>query len=259
VTLLRQTEEFAAGSLVSGCRPLTSPALSSFSLQLSPLIDTTLPFDLHQTSQSLSPPSTQASTTSLVSTREIRFNNFTAFLTAQIKMASAQIEDIQHLLAFIARTQQKPNFHEERLTRKDEIPSNSPIQKNPRRLVPLLDSIANLCVKDPHHEVVAVALRAHNRVELIITTNTNVPQATVNHLNNLWNVLQQLSGDYCAANGVLEQSQKSPPRPDYDSFTTKAWNREELIRRQCLRFAWERLKKGSMASSPDLWLLSVRE
>jgi hypothetical protein len=33
--------------------------------------------------------------------------------------------DIQHLLAFIARTEQKPNIREARLPKKDEIPSYS--------------------------------------------------------------------------------------------------------------------------------------
>src|SRR6266516_1923896 len=101
--------------------------------------------------------------------------------------------DIQHLLAFIARTGQKPNVHEIRLTKKDETPSYSPIQNSPRRLAPVLDSIANLCVREPYHEVVAVALRVHNDVYLIITTNSHVPSATVNHLHNLWKALKQLS------------------------------------------------------------------
>ncbi|KAN0073923.1 hypothetical protein V8E54_007860 [Elaphomyces granulatus] len=110
---------------------------------------------------------------------------------------------------FIARTEQKPNIRKVRY---------SPIQNNPRRLVPVLDSIANLCVRDPYHEVVAVALRIHNDVELITAANSDVSSATEIHLKNLWKALQQLSSDYCAANGAPE---KSPPRPDHDSLTSQ--------------------------------------
>jgi hypothetical protein len=110
---------------------------------------------------------------------------------------------------FIARKEQKPNIRKVRY---------SPIQNNPRRLVPVLDSIANLCVRDPYHEVVVVALRIHNDVELITAANSDVSSATEIHLKNLWKALQQLSSDYCAANGAPE---KSPPRPDHDSLTSQ--------------------------------------
>jgi len=65
---------------------------------------------------------------------------------------------------------------------------------------------------------VAVALRVHNDVELLIATNANVSPTTLNHLETLWRTLQQLS------------------------IESEVQNREELIRRECLKFAWERLQ-----------------
>ena len=150
--------------------------------------------------------------------------------------------DIQHLLAFMARTMQKPGMREERLTIKEKIPSYSPIQSNLRRLVPILDSITNLCVKQKSHEVVAVALWVHNDVELLIATNTDVSPTTLNHLKSLWKALQQLSIDYYIAHRASGQSESSPPRLGIALLMSEAQNKEELFRRECLKFVWERLK-----------------
>jgi nucleic acid/nucleotide deaminase of polymorphic system toxin len=155
-------------------------------------------------------------------------------------MASPSPKDAQHLLAFIARTQQRPNVREVRLT---EIPSNSPIRDSPHRLAPVLDSIANLCVKDPHHEVVAVALRLHKTLELIISTNAGTPPATVGHLRALWRALQKLSVEYNSAYGDSSESEVTPPRPEYKSLTPEAQTRIDEIHRECLKFSWERVKK----------------
>ena len=105
--------------------------------------------------------------------------------------------DVQTLLAAISKIEKKEQVQvaSQRLTPKDESrpPNFSPTRGN-GRLSKVLDSLANLCVSQTQHEVIATALRVDNKaqsIELIIASNTDVQTSTVAHLQKMWKILQR--------------------------------------------------------------------
>ena len=143
--------------------------------------------------------------------------------------------DVQDLLAAIAEIERKEQTQvaSERLTLKDEghQPRSSPTQQN-RRLSKALNSLANLCVSEVKHEVIATALRVDYKagsIELIMASNTDVQDSTVAHLQEIWKTLQQLS-PLCH-----KHHQLSPPPQVLNLFT-------KLIQ-LCLEFSFSRLQK----------------
>jgi hypothetical protein len=63
------------------------------------------------------------------------------------------------------------------------------------RTVPILDAFAALCVEDPNEDVVAIGLRLHlPKVQLLVATNDVIPKdTTIQHINELWALLQKIS------------------------------------------------------------------
>jgi hypothetical protein len=68
------------------------------------------------------------------------------------------------------------------------------------RTVPILDALAELCVEDPNEDVVAIGLRLHlPNVQLLVATNDVTPKdTTIQHINELWNLLKQISDRHFA-------------------------------------------------------------
>src|SRR6266516_4913363 len=102
--------------------------------------------------------------------------------------------DIQYLLAAIAKieTKEQTQVTLERLTPKEETfqPDFSPTRAK------VLDSLANLCVSKTSHEVIATAVRVDNKaesIELIIASNTDVPNSIVAQLQEIWKTLKRIS------------------------------------------------------------------
>ena len=102
-------------------------------------------------------------------TREVEFRHFTPSQS-----------DVQNLIAAIAKIEKKERTYvtSDRRTEKDEAnpPASSPTRKD-WRLSKVLDSIANLCVSETKHEVIATALRVHNKAELIELIIASIPAA----------------------------------------------------------------------------------
>jgi hypothetical protein len=104
--------------------------------------------------------------------------------------------DVQDLLAAIAQIERKQQTQvtSQRLTPKDE--NHEPRSSPTRGVSKVLDSLANLCVSKENREVIATALRVNYKagsIELLITSNTNVQNSTVAHLQEIWETLQQIS------------------------------------------------------------------
>ena len=153
--------------------------------------------------------------------------------------------DAQNLLAAIAKIEKKvriqvaPQF----LTPNDKRnePYFSPTRQN-WRLSKVLDSLANLCVFEPDHEVIATALRVDDNagsVELIIASNTDVQDFTVTHLQEIWKTLQQIS-ILCHERYPRGPLQDTPHRIPEDRDVEKL---SAKLARLCLEFSFGRLQK----------------
>jgi len=165
-------------------------------------------------------------------TREVEFRNFTPSQS-----------DVQNLIAAIAKIEKKERTYvtSDRRTEKDEAnpPAFSPTRKH-WRLSKVLDSIANLCVSETKHEVIATALRVHNKaelIELIIASNDNVKSSTVEHLRKMWTALKEIS-TICHNSRELSSQDDMPPRlvDDAHDLSTK-------FRILCLKFSFDKLQK----------------
>jgi hypothetical protein len=153
--------------------------------------------------------------------------------------------DVQDLLAAITKIEKKEQTQvvSERLTRKDEHhePRSSPTRQG-WRLSKVLDSLANLCVSETNHEVIATALRVDYQagsIELIIASNTNVQVSTAAHLQEIWKTLQQIS-TLCHKRRPLSPQEDTPPRTVEDTQVSKL--SAKLIQ-LCLEFSFSRLQK----------------
>jgi hypothetical protein len=62
-------------------------------------------------------------------------------------------------------------------------------------MVPALDALAELCVHNPMHDVVAIGLRLQlPTAQLLVATNDETPDtATMKHLNEIWCLLKKIS------------------------------------------------------------------
>ena len=122
-------------------------------------------------------------------------------------------ELIQSLVAFISTVAHSALPTEQRLTSSDDVPDDSCIHSaayqtdsDKVRLEVVLDTLANVCISNPHHEVLAVGLRYTTKsgVQLTIAGNSGVPSSTVEHLRELWGLLISLSAVYSTQIGGTE-------------------------------------------------------
>lgn len=100
----------------------------------------------------------------------------------------------------------------------------------------MLDSIANLSIAAPQHEVIAVALSmSGSDVKLFMAGNHEVPPSTVIQVPKLWSLLQALSKDY-GKHHKLPNRSKSRPQPRTSSLPSAAQNLVMRFRRESLKF-----------------------
>ena len=153
--------------------------------------------------------------------------------------------DVQNLLAAISKIERKEKSQValQRLTPRDE---GNPPRFSPRRqhwrLAKSLDSLANLCVSETNHEVIATALRVDYKaesIELIVASNTNVQDSTVSHLQEIWRTLQRMS-TLSHEKLNLDPLRKTPPRNVEDAQVSEL--SDEFIQ-LCLEFSFSRLQK----------------
>jgi hypothetical protein len=150
--------------------------------------------------------------------------------------------DVHDLLAAIAKIERREQMQitSQRLTPKDQShePNSSPTRQ-PWRLSKVLDSLANLCVSETNHEVIATALRVDYKaesIELMIASNTNVQDSTVAHLREIWKTLPQIS--------ILCHERRSlSPRPPRTVEDSKVSNLSVKLIQLCLEFSFSRLQK----------------
>ena len=138
------------------------------------------------------------------------------------------LSDVHELIAAIAKIETKEQKD------KDHQPSSSPA-RNYRRLSKVLDSIANLCVSETHHEVIATAFRVHNKaesIELIIASNTNIKSSTEDHLRDMWKVLKKISTSY-----------HNSPKGMRPQLAPDTHDLEAKFRQLCLEFSFGKLQK----------------
>lgn len=111
------------------------------------------------------------------------------------------------------------------------------------RFAKVLDSIANLSVAAPKHEVIAVALRVtSSSVQLYMAGNGEVPQTTVNHISKMWSLLQALSKDHEKYDKSSSQM-ISPPQPKIHALPPAAQKKVKELRREALKFSVQKLNR----------------
>lgn len=113
------------------------------------------------------------------------------------------------------------------------------------RFAKVLDSIANLSVADPQHEVIAVALNITScSTNLYMASNHGVPPRTVRHINKLWSLLQDISKDYADHNrDDAQPDSKSPIQPHTSSLPFPAQKRIIKFHRESLKFCSNKLNR----------------
>lgn len=123
-------------------------------------------------------------------------------------MSDIEVSDIYHLIALASRISLPKSRGVELIMYRLFwfLPiSNACSRKRKRtRCARLLDSLANLSVAAPQHEVMAVAFRpTASSIELLIAGNQQVPISTIDHIRCLWVSLQELFVDYRCYNQVF--------------------------------------------------------
>ena len=94
-------------------------------------------------------------------------------------------------ICFASSIRLRPSVEETRVPVAYTDPSHNPVTlgqatSNPSRLKRVLDSVAMLCVSEPHHQVFAAALRiSGSHVELIVAGNDTVDDETITHLDTI--------------------------------------------------------------------------
>ena len=153
--------------------------------------------------------------------------------------------DVQDLIAAIAKIERKERTQAASLplTPKDESPPprSSPTRQN-WRLSKTLDSLANLCVSETNHEVIATALRVNDNarsIELIIASNTNVQDSTVAHLQEIWKTLRRIS-TLSHKYRPLDPEADTPPR---NVDNAQVSDLSSKLVQLCLEFSFSRLQK----------------
>jgi hypothetical protein len=173
---------------------------------------------------------------------------------------------ISAVIAFASKTCNKPLYDEQRLLTEEAIPTGLPDLLSPdlssisntlsdkRRLIVVLDSLANLSISKPYGQVHAVGMRIFfdqkenkTRVHLIISGNDDVPKASINHLSYIWKTISELSALYAKQRDALPSCADSPePPPPNRSKETIELERDFCLR--SLKFSWakvcRRIAKG---------------
>ena len=107
----------------------------------------------------------------------------------------------------------------------------------------LLDSISNLAVSAPQHEVYAVALHgAPSSLQLVFAGNAAVPKKTTEHIDTLWQCLKQLAEDYARFH-KLSDTAESPPQAKRDKLPLSTRGRIIQFEREALKFSGEKLNR----------------
>jgi hypothetical protein len=98
--------------------------------------------------------------------------------------------------------------------------------------VPVLDALAELCVQNPKHDVIAIGLRLHlPAIQLLVATNDETPDtATIQHLNEIWSLLKKISDQHLAGKKIdMEVDSRSIYRPTKEEQSLT----NQLVRRVC--------------------------
>ena len=107
----------------------------------------------------------------------------------------------------------------------------------------LLDSIANLLVSAPQHEVYAVALQgAPPSIQLVVAGNAAVPKKTTEHIDTLWQRLQKLAEDYAKFHN-LSDTVDFPPQAKRDKLPPSTRGCIIQFEREALQFCGEKLNR----------------
>ena len=163
--------------------------------------------------------------------------------------------DVQKLIAFASRVELKSKAGEERVILQEyvlsplihtmEIPASNidSRSKLEAKFSRLLDSIANLAVSAPQHEVYAVALQgAPPSLQLVVAGNAAVPKKTTEHIETLWQYLKTLAEDYAKFH-KLSDIAESPPQAKRDKFPPSTRGRIIQLEREALKFCGEKLHR----------------
>ena len=125
------------------------------------------------------------------------------------------------------------------------LPLTSLLRAGPRLDYQKLDSIANLAVSAPQHEVYAVALEgAPPSIQLVLAGNDAVPKRTIEHIQALWRYLQRLAEDYAKHHNLTETAE-SPPQAKRDRLPASARRRTTQFEREATKFCGEKLNRRS--------------
>ncbi|MCJ1348311.1 hypothetical protein MMC31_006542 [Peltigera leucophlebia] len=104
----------------------------------------------------------------------------------------------------------------------------------------MLDSISNLAVSAPQHEVYAVALQGTPpSLQLVFAGNAAVPEETTEHIDTLWQYLKIL------AEGYAKFHQLSPPQAKRDTMPMPPSVSGSIVpfEREALKFCREKLNR----------------
>lgn len=111
------------------------------------------------------------------------------------------------------------------------------------RLTCILDSIANICVSGSKGEVVAAAVQISKLdIRMIVASNDTLPTSTITYLEEIWNILKQLSLDYQEYNRLPENS-ASPRQPLNKDLSKAAQMRVQNLWQRILQFSQQRLRQ----------------
>lgn len=107
----------------------------------------------------------------------------------------------------------------------------------------LLDSISNLAISAPPHEVYAVALPgAPPSIQLVLAGNAVVPKKTTEHIDTLWQYLKKLAEDYAKFH-KLSATAESPPQAKRDKLPPSTRGSIIQSEREALKFCGEKLNR----------------
>ncbi|KAJ9299939.1 hypothetical protein DTO271G3_2823 [Paecilomyces variotii] len=161
-------------------------------------------------------------------------------------------EGVSELLAAIYKLEKRDHIQAEPSRREANLPtspSHPPIDA-PKRVAEIVDSLANLSVSQPKHEVIAVALRVDSRshsMELIVSGNSDIPSSTLDHLRFIWTSLKALS-DFIYANMQPGLQDKYPNEKTKDpAFRAIVAD----FNHRCLEFTFARLQQKVNGKFPQ--------
>lgn len=165
--------------------------------------------------------------------------------------------EVYPLLAFMQHMQTQGHPHRYRYP----LGSSPLLQDNPsrpKRSLKLLDALASICVSRAHGDSVATAIRFHEtdrRVVLYIATNGDIPQTTIDHVENVWNILKKIMAHAreLSSNAALTNT---PPLSKWDA------NVQSLLFRlvtEVIRFTFLKLEKRVLSKINKLRSISLSD